>query len=179
MRRAGERGCRCSTSVAASSARAPSISSGTGASSRSRCPTAITSRQARRVPDHNPLNPKYRLFIAAWRRLPLPVAKCIGPPSFAGSASAMSDLLFLAHRMPYPPDKGDKIRAWTFSCACRAPPRASRCFVDDPRDWPHLAHWSQPDACRLCLLPAEAAHAAAQCAAAAAPRQATLARLLP
>ena len=31
------------------------------------------------IPDLNPLNPKYRLFIAAWRRLPLPVANAIGP----------------------------------------------------------------------------------------------------
>jgi FemAB-related protein (PEP-CTERM system-associated) len=31
------------------------------------------------IPDHNPLNPKYRLFIAAWKRLPLPVANTIGP----------------------------------------------------------------------------------------------------
>ena len=31
------------------------------------------------VPDHNPLNPKYRMFIAAWKRLPLPVANAIGP----------------------------------------------------------------------------------------------------
>ena len=31
------------------------------------------------VPDHNPLNPKYRLMIAAWKRLPLPVANLIGP----------------------------------------------------------------------------------------------------
>ncbi len=31
------------------------------------------------LPDHNPLNPKYRLFIAAWKRLPLPVANLIGP----------------------------------------------------------------------------------------------------
>jgi FemAB-related protein (PEP-CTERM system-associated) len=31
------------------------------------------------IPDHNPLNPKYRLFIAAWKRLPLPVANFIGP----------------------------------------------------------------------------------------------------
>ena len=31
------------------------------------------------IPDHNPLNPKYRLFIAAWQRLPLPVANAIGP----------------------------------------------------------------------------------------------------
>ena len=31
------------------------------------------------VPDHNPLNPKYRLFIAAWKKLPLPVANLLGP----------------------------------------------------------------------------------------------------
>ena len=31
------------------------------------------------MPDHNPLNPKYRLFIAAWKRLPLPVANLVGP----------------------------------------------------------------------------------------------------
>jgi FemAB-related protein (PEP-CTERM system-associated) len=31
------------------------------------------------IPDHNPLNPKYRLFIAAWKKLPLPVANLVGP----------------------------------------------------------------------------------------------------
>ena len=31
------------------------------------------------VPDVSPLNPKYRLFIKAWKRLPLPVANLIGP----------------------------------------------------------------------------------------------------
>lgn len=31
------------------------------------------------VPQKNPLNPKYRLFIALWRRLPLPVANLLGP----------------------------------------------------------------------------------------------------
>jgi hypothetical protein len=24
----------------------------------------------------------------------------------------MGDILFLAHRIPYPPDRGDKIRSW-------------------------------------------------------------------
>ncbi len=33
----------------------------------------------RSIPEHNPLNPKYRLLIAAWRRLPLPVANLLGP----------------------------------------------------------------------------------------------------
>ncbi|HNO88900.1 MAG TPA: FemAB family PEP-CTERM system-associated protein, partial [Rhodocyclaceae bacterium] len=32
-----------------------------------------------RVPENNPNNPKYRLFIEAWRRLPLPVANFLGP----------------------------------------------------------------------------------------------------
>ncbi len=35
--------------------------------------------RARQLPEVNPLNPKYRLFIQAWRHLPLPVANLIGP----------------------------------------------------------------------------------------------------
>ncbi len=31
------------------------------------------------VPDLNPLNPKYRLFINLWQRLPLPVTRWLGP----------------------------------------------------------------------------------------------------
>jgi FemAB-related protein (PEP-CTERM system-associated) len=31
------------------------------------------------IPENNPLNPKYRLMIAAWKRLPLPVANALGP----------------------------------------------------------------------------------------------------
>lgn len=31
------------------------------------------------VPQNNPMNPKYRIFIAMWRRLPIPVANFIGP----------------------------------------------------------------------------------------------------
>ncbi len=34
---------------------------------------------AKHVPDHNPLNPKYRMFIAAWQKLPLSLANWIGP----------------------------------------------------------------------------------------------------
>jgi FemAB-related protein (PEP-CTERM system-associated) len=36
-------------------------------------------RPGAEIPDHNPLNPKYRLFIAAWKRLPVPVANLLGP----------------------------------------------------------------------------------------------------
>jgi FemAB-related protein (PEP-CTERM system-associated) len=35
--------------------------------------------RAAQVPQHNPSNPKYRLFIAMWRRLPQPVANLLGP----------------------------------------------------------------------------------------------------
>ncbi|MCL2656752.1 MAG: FemAB family PEP-CTERM system-associated protein [Betaproteobacteria bacterium] len=31
------------------------------------------------IPQNNPLNPKYRAFIALWRRLPLPIANRLGP----------------------------------------------------------------------------------------------------
>ncbi len=53
----------------------------------------------------------------------------------------MADLLFLAHRIPFPPDKGDKIRSWHLLAHL-----AERfdvhlgCFVDDPADWRHLSH---------------------------------------
>jgi len=35
---------------------------------------------SRQVPNVNPLNPKYRLLVNTWSRLPLPVANLIGPP---------------------------------------------------------------------------------------------------
>jgi len=35
---------------------------------------------ASEVPQNNPMNPKYRLFIALWQRLPLAVANRLGPP---------------------------------------------------------------------------------------------------
>ncbi|HTP95739.1 MAG TPA: FemAB family XrtA/PEP-CTERM system-associated protein [Burkholderiales bacterium] len=35
--------------------------------------------RASEVPDHNPLNPKYRLFIKLWQRMPLALANRIGP----------------------------------------------------------------------------------------------------
>lgn len=48
----------------------------------------------------------------------------------------MQELVFLAHRIPYPPDKGDKIRSWNFLTHLAARYRVHLgCFVDDPRDW--------------------------------------------
>jgi len=35
--------------------------------------------RAREIPDVNPMNPKYRLLISSWKRLPLPVSKFLGP----------------------------------------------------------------------------------------------------
>ena len=35
--------------------------------------------EARQMPEINPMNPKYRLFIEGWKKLPLPVANALGP----------------------------------------------------------------------------------------------------
>ncbi|PPD05254.1 MAG: peptidoglycan bridge formation protein FemAB [Methylobacter sp.] len=35
--------------------------------------------KAKAVPEINPLNPKYQLFIAGWKKLPLPVSQFVGP----------------------------------------------------------------------------------------------------
>jgi FemAB-related protein (PEP-CTERM system-associated) len=43
-------------------------------------------RRGEHVPDANPLNPKYRLFIALWKRLPLALANRIGPVIVRGLA---------------------------------------------------------------------------------------------
>ena len=68
----------------------------------------------------------------------LPVA----PPdsSFLTPPSSLPkpDLLFLAHRIPYPPDKGDKIRAWHLLEHLSRQYRVHLgAFVDDPDDWRH------------------------------------------
>ena len=36
------------------------------------------------IPEVNPMNPKYRMLIAAWKRLPLPVANLLGPSIVRG-----------------------------------------------------------------------------------------------
>lgn len=52
---------------------------------------------------------------------------------------AMPRLLFLAHRIPYPPDKGEKIRAWHMLDHLAATWEVELgCLVDDPRDLGHL-----------------------------------------
>lgn len=52
----------------------------------------------------------------------------------------MPDLLFLSHRIPYPPDKGDKIRSWHALSHLADHFRVHLgCFVDDPADLAHEA----------------------------------------
>lgn len=52
----------------------------------------------------------------------------------------MGGTLFLAHRVPYPPDRGDKIRGWHLlrHLAARGPVHLVA-FADDPRDLNHDA----------------------------------------
>jgi sugar transferase (PEP-CTERM/EpsH1 system associated) len=53
----------------------------------------------------------------------------------------LAEILFLAHRIPYPPTKGEKIRAYHFlSHLARAHVVHLGCFVDDPSDWRHADH---------------------------------------
>jgi sugar transferase (PEP-CTERM/EpsH1 system associated) len=48
----------------------------------------------------------------------------------------MTDLLFLSQRIPYPPNKGDKIRSWhILSHLARRFRVHLACFIDDPADW--------------------------------------------
>ncbi len=57
-----------------------------------------------------------------------------GSPCVSGQPA----LLFLAHRIPYPPDKGDKIRAWHLLEHLSRRYRVHLgAFVDDPDDWRH------------------------------------------
>ncbi len=51
----------------------------------------------------------------------------------------MQDLLFLSQRIPFPPNKGDKIRSFhILQELCRDYRVHLGCFIDDPDDWQHL-----------------------------------------
>lgn len=58
---------------------------------------------------------------------------------------AKPTLLYLCHRIPYPPNKGDKIRSFNLLKAlCRDYDVYLGCFIDDPFDWQYeqkLAQW--------------------------------------
>lgn len=61
------------------------------------------------------------------------------------SVSSSGDILFLAHRLPFPPDRGDKIHSHHVlkALAALAPVHVA-CFADDAGDW---AHESELAAC--------------------------------
>jgi hypothetical protein len=51
----------------------------------------------------------------------------------------MRELLYIAHRIPYPPDRGDKIRSWHFLSHLAGLGRVHlACFADDEADAAHL-----------------------------------------
>lgn len=51
----------------------------------------------------------------------------------------MKDILFLAHRIPFPPDRGDKIRSWHLLRHLASLGRVHlACFADDEADAAHL-----------------------------------------
>jgi sugar transferase (PEP-CTERM/EpsH1 system associated) len=51
----------------------------------------------------------------------------------------MKDILFLAHRIPFPPDRGDKIRSWQLIRHLAGMGRVHlACFADDEADAAHL-----------------------------------------
>ena len=56
-----------------------------------------------------------------------------------GARAAMEPLLFLCHRLPYPPNKGDKVRSCHFLKHLARRYRVFLgTFVDDPADWQHV-----------------------------------------
>lgn len=67
--------------------------------------------------------------------------------------SGTSDLLFLAHRIPFPPNKGDKIRSFNILRHLSGQFRIHLgAFVDDPADWRYRDEVAAYCA-SLCLLP--------------------------
>lgn len=69
----------------------------------------------------------------------------------------MADILYLTHRIPYPPNKGDKIRAWHVLDFLRQHHRVHLgCFVDDAADWQHAARLQSlcASTCFIALRPA-------------------------
>ena len=113
--------------------------SASGVSSRTPLTYAVRTADGAAPREINPLDPKYRLKIAAWQQ----AAACGSPTGSARSSRggwADAGILFLAHRIPFPPDRGDKIRSWhLLQPSRRARPSPSRRFADDAADAAHLA----------------------------------------
>ena len=68
----------------------------------------------------------------------------------------MESILYLVHRMPYPPDKGDKIRSFHLLKHLSQRYRVYLgTFIDDPEDWQHTSVVDQycEEACYIGLKP--------------------------
>lgn len=64
------------------------------------------------------------------------------------------DVLFLAHRIPYPPNKGDKIRSWHILKHLAARARVHLgCFIDDPADMQHQDYLRSVVGGECCFVP--------------------------
>jgi hypothetical protein len=100
------------------------------------------------VPQNNPNNAKYKLLIETWRRMPIGWPTGSGPHSCAtwGGMAAVATSSFLVHRLPYPPNKGDKVRSYHLLRTCRSRHRVFLgTFIDDPDD-----EAMSPPYCALC-----------------------------
>ncbi len=63
----------------------------------------------------------------------------------------MQDLVFVSQRIPYPPNKGDKVRSWNLLSRLAEEYRVHLAsFVDDPADWQYERVLR--DRCASCLL---------------------------
>lgn len=52
----------------------------------------------------------------------------------------MANILYLVHRLPYPPNKGDKVRSYNLLKHLATQHRVYLgTFIDDPDDEPHIA----------------------------------------
>lgn len=68
-------------------------------------------------------------------------------------ADQRPNLLFLCHRIPYPPDKGDKIRSYRWFKALVERFRVHLgAFIDDPEDWQHVG-WLEGACASACFRP--------------------------
>ena len=99
-------------------------------------------RKRATVPQNNPSIRSTGCSIAIWRRLPLPVANALGSFHRAQSwlmPTTMEPLLFLVHRFPSPPNKGDKVRSFHLLEFLASRYRVHLgTFVDSPDDVVHV-----------------------------------------
>ena len=76
----------------------------------------------------------------------------------------MSEVLFLSHRIPYPPEKGDKIRSYNLLKAL-----AERytvhvgAFIDDQADWQHVESVRRLCGGEICIRPLNPSSARLRC----------------